>query len=387
MILAEIPSRRISGVRAVAELAALVRESLAANALREVLHFRPAALPSRLRRPHHQPLLRDALEPVLAASRTELFDLPNGDIIVVAPPPATALEEAQAALRRTLDLTATNTALRRLRLPQAAAELLIIAAESSGLEPCSRPPAPDPAVNLGSAELAAAERAVAQADLEPMTQVQTVCRLEPDGSPPVPLWEDRRVAWPLLAAALLPDYDLAATPGLRRRLGRVAEARLLAELARPTAQLAWRPVGVPLALATLTGPAFARFEAALPAGRRQEVTIGCHPADILATPASFLVMRDALRGRGFRLALDDAAPGVLALLRPAQLGLDLLRLRWSPELPGAMPEAVAQLLAEPGGTETVVLAGVDRPAAIGWGWEAGFRCFQGPLVERRRRGV
>jgi hypothetical protein len=34
-----------------------------------------------------------------------------------------------------------------------------------------------------------------------------------------------------------------------------------------------------------------------------------------------------------------------------------------------------------------VLAGADRPAAIGWGWEAGIRLFQGPLVERYRGGL
>ena len=92
-----------------------------------------------------------------------------------------------------------------------------------------------------------------------------------------------------------------------------------------------------------------------------------------------------LRGQGMRLALDDTTPGLIALLPPERLGFDMVRLRWSPDLPSAVPDAVRRLLQA--AADRVVLAGVDRPAAIAWGWEAGIRLFQGSLIERRRRGV
>jgi hypothetical protein len=50
-----------------------------------------------------------------------------------------------------------------------------------------------------------------------------------------------------------------------------------------------------------------------------------------------------------------------------------------------MPDSVRVLLMA--AADRVVLTNVDRPAAIAWGWEAGIRLFQGPLIERRRRGV
>uniref|UniRef100_UPI001F364CBB hypothetical protein n=1 Tax=Falsiroseomonas oryziterrae TaxID=2911368 RepID=UPI001F364CBB len=83
------------------------------------------------------------------------------------------------------------------------------------------------------------------------------------------------------------------------------------------------------------------------------------------------------------LALDDAPAELLALLPPERLGLDILRLRWTPDLPAQRPAALDRLLATAPGR--VVLTGVDRSAAIAWGWECGIRLFQGPLVERRRR--
>ncbi|WP_439598723.1 hypothetical protein [Falsiroseomonas sp.] len=374
--------RRPGGVRAAAELAALVRESVAANAVREVLHLRLAGLGPVSRRPQHQRLLRDALEPVMAAARTRVFDLPNGDVVAVAAPPGLVLETARLALLRALDPAAAE-AVQALRLPAGAAQLLAVAAESLGLSQVPEAPIhPVDAAPINSFDLAMAERALAQADVEAMTLAQGVCRLDPEGEPAEPLWEDRRIAWSSLAAAVLPGVDITACSTLQRRLARLAELRMLAEIGRPAAQLGWRRIGLPVTPATLAAPGFLKFDESLPAGRRQDITLAFRPADILADPGGFTTARDFARGRGYRLALDDAPVELLAILPPERLGLDLLRLRWSAELPVARSDALERALARP---EAIVLVGVDRPAAIAWGWEVGVRIFQGGLVERRRR--
>jgi hypothetical protein len=370
---------RIPGRAAAAELVALVRESVTSGVARDVLHLRLSTLPG-LRRPHHGRLLREALAPALGGGRTRVFDLPNGDLVAIAPPPAPALEEAARALRRTLELT-DEAALTRLRLPDAAAELLVAASGSLGLEPASAP-ARAAAAPLGSEALARAERDLVGADLEPFLRRLTVCELVPGAAAPRPLWQDLRLDWPSLAAALLPGTALGGAEGLPARLARHAAARILAELARPAAQQRWRPVGLTLPPALLTGAAFRRFDAALPAGRRDEVTIGFRPADILADPAGFAAAREEGRARRYRLALDDAPAALLEVLPPERLGLDVIRLRWDPGLPTAALPALRRLLAAPDAPGRVVLAGVDRPAAIAWGWEAGLRLFEGRLVER-----
>ena len=370
--------------RAAVELSALVRESVTADAAREVLHLRYGSLDAQLRRPQQRQHLREALLAGLGAVRAQVFELPNGDIVTVARPPAASLDGAEAALRGAL----SAAALRRMHLPQDAARLLTMVADSLGLEPGEQdrpPPAPPSGPPLDSAGLAAAEMALTTADLEGVTTAQSVCRIDPDSGMPEPLWQDRRIAWPALTALVLPGRDLDAAPGLARRLARVAEARLLAEFARPVAQRQWRPIGMPLSPATLEGPAFARFADALPAGRHRETTVAIRPADILADPGLPARLCPMWQARGFRFALDDTPPSLVALLPPGRLGLDVIRLRWSPALPGAVPPALAALLAE--AADRVVLTGVDRPAAIAWGWEVGLRLFQGPLVERRRGGV
>jgi hypothetical protein len=340
-----------------------------------------------MRRPQNQRLLRAALEPALAAARTRIFDLPNGDVVAVAPPPALALQAARQELVRLLD-GAAEQAVRVMRLPEEAAQLLTAAAESIGLEAASAELPTGPALpGMTSADLAGLERSLAQADLDPVTLTQGVCRLDPDGAAVELAWEDRRIAWPALADLVLRGVDITAHAALQRRLGRLAEQRMLAELSRPAAQASWRRTGLPLSPGTLAAPGFARFDEALPAGRRREVTIAFRAADLLADPAGFVAARDMARGRGYRLALDDAPAELLALLAPPMLGLDVIRLRWAPDLPMAVPPALAGLLAEAEAGQRLVLVGVDRPAAIAWGWEVGIRQFQGPLVERRRRGA
>lgn len=374
--------RRPGGVRAAAELAALVRESVAANAVRKVLHLRLSGLGPAARRPQHQRLLHDALGPVLAAARTRVFDLPNGDVVAVSAPPGLVLETARLALQRALDPVA-GEAVQAMRLPESAAQLLAITAESLGMGQVDDVPrAAIAASPITSFDLAMAERALAQADLEAMTISQGVCRLDPEGEPAEPLWEDRRVAWDSLAEAVLPGVDIGSCSALKRRLARLTELRMLAEIGRPAVQLAWRRVGLPVVPATLATAAFRRFDNGLPSGRRQDITLAFRPADILADPAGFLTARDLARGRGYRTALDDAPAELLEVLPPERLELDLLRLRWSAEFPVAQTKGLERALLRP---EQVVLVGVDRPAAIAWGWEVGIRVFQGSLVERRRR--
>jgi hypothetical protein len=375
----EAEGRRAAGALAAADLAALVRESVAGNVAREVLHLRLSGLRGALRLPHHGRLLRDAFAPALLGARIRVFDLPNGDVVAVAPPPAPALEEAARAVKRTLDLV-DDVALARLRLPDAAAALLGTAAESLGLGPRPSPEGPAaPPLELGTTELAAAERALAQADLEPFTRREPVCELDPAGGAPRLLWHDLRPDWDALAAAILPNAEPGTGEGLARRLGRLAEARLLAGIGRAAAGLRWRPVGLALSPGTLLDAGFRRFEAALPAGRRREVVIGLRPADILADPAGFRQACAATRERGFPLALDDAPAALLGILPPDRLGLEILRLRWDAALPVELP-----CIGNPGLAGRVVLAGADRPAAVAWGWEAGIHRFQGAVPGRAR---
>ncbi|MBR0662196.1 hypothetical protein GXW75_23285 [Roseomonas oryzicola] len=212
-----------------------------------------------------------------------------------------------------------------------------------------------------------------------------VCRLTPAGGAPDPLWEDRRIAAGDVAATLLPGCDLAAAPALARRFRRAIDRRLLAGLARADELRDIGPLCLALGIEAVTSAEFLRLDALWPAGLRGALTVAIAADDAVADPAGFAFARDFLAVRGHRAMLDAAGPAALLGLPPARAGLDRVRLRWSPGLPplGSLgAEALRAVL--PAAPDAVVLGGVDRPAAIAWGWEMGVTLFQGRLIESRR---
>lgn len=390
------------------ELVALVREAVAAGVARQALLLRLSAL----RRGRHAPrdrLLREALAPLRRHPRIRVCDLPNGDVVALGALHAPQLETAHHVLRAMLDEApgpdeaAPGAPLLRLhRLPEEAAAVLAAIEEGLGLS-AAAPGAMDAALRaaaavpaarrpLDGATLAAAERALAMVDLAPFLRRQTICRLAPEpGAAPEPLWEERRVSLPEVGAALLPRTDLAAAPRLAHRLRRALDRRLLTELARPEElRDLRRPLLLPLALESVTAEAFLRFDALFPSDLRAEggLAVALPAEDALRDPAGYAFARDFLRLRGHRVVLDLPDLALAALLPAPRARFDLLRLA-GVSAPPAAGRAAAVL--RPGAAPPIepgraVLAGVERPSAIAWGWEMGITLFQGRLIERRRIG-
>lgn len=357
-------------------LSQLVRETVAAEVPRQALHLRLSRLAPQLRRGHHRRLLREALEPALRPVRSRLFELPNGDLVAVAPPGGRHLREAEAVLAILLgEEAATEGPLHAvLNLPRDAAALLAAVEDSLGppADPRLRPAAP---AGFSPAELAGLEQALRGAGLARFLRRRPVCHLVRGGDGPALEWEEWRLAWPELRAVLAPTVEPAAAPWLGRRLRRLLDHRLLAELARPEEARRRGPLGLCLAAATLGEAAFLRLDALLDAPTRAATVLALPAEDALAAPDDFAYARDFARARGYRLALDLPGPELLAALPIDQVGVELLRLPWSPALAALAP-------ALPAGR--VVLVGADRAAAIGWGWEAGVTLFEGRLLRPRR---
>ena len=344
---------------------------MTAGAARQVLHLRLSAFGARLRQSHHRRLVREAMEPLLRPSRARVFELPNGDVVAVAPPEGRHLPAAQQALR-VLFAAETRDPVARLRLPQEAAALL--AAVETSLTPAETMAEAEPASgpHLTAADVAAMARGLAQASVSRFLTRRPVCLLARGDAAPVLAWEEWGLAWAELCGALRPGADPATAPTLLVPLRRLAERRLLAELLRPEEARRLGRAGLRLSLASLVAPEFLRLDAVLGPTGRGRMTLGLDAADALADPEGFAFARDFCRLRGWRLALDLGNSALLPAFAGVA-GLDLLRLPWGPGLAGR--EA-----ALPAAREGVVLTGADRAGAIGWGWEAGITLFEGRLL-------
>jgi hypothetical protein len=368
-------------------LAALARDCVNSGVERRVLHVRLSLIPPRLREPRHDRLVREALEPLLRPTRARLYELPGGDLVALSPPPGDHLEEARRGLSRLLPEIPAETLLPVMRLPAEAARLLTVVEAALGLDdPGDEPPLPAPSglPPPGAAEMDAAARALVTANLAAFLRRQAIWRLAPGDAEPQPLWTELRPCLPDLAAAVLPGRDLAAAPLLARRFRLAAERRMLAELARPQEARALGDACLPLSLASVLETEFLRLEALLGPAGRPRLLVGVPVADLLADPAGFALLRRLAAARGWTLALDEAEPELLRLLRPGALAGLQLRLRFTPALLAGDAAARARLdAALPAGREGVILLGADSPAAIAWGWQRGITRFMGRVLDGR----
>lgn len=356
--------RATAGRDAARQLEALVHEAVSTGTARQALLLRLSALPRALAQPHHLRLAIEALEPLTDADRARLFVLPNHDAVVVW------RGAAQGALAASLDRLDTLFAgegaappFQRLALPDDAEALLAAAADS--LNPPAPATPPPPRVPLDEAALAALEAALDRADLTRFARRRPVARLLPDGTMR-PAWDMRRFSLPELAETLAPGRDLAAEPWLLRRLTRTLDQRMMALLAAPRELDGAGPFGLALNIDSILSPGFLRFDAALPPVLRGQVVLAIRPDDLAADPPAFAFARGFAQARGFRIMLAPLAAATAAAFPAEACGVDLVQLRWSPELDFA-----------PAG---LVLAGVDGLEALDWARGRGVEYVTGKAV-------
>ncbi len=357
-----------------AALIARVTASAASGVARRALVLRLSALPPALARPHHLRLARAALDPLRMADRAETFDLPNADTAVLwRGGGGAALRASLAHLAELFADAGTagsgpDDVCVLLDLPEQAEELLRIADASrmkaaSAVAACRAAP-------LDPAGLAALEQTLAHADVARFARRRPVHEVTADGGMRL-AWERRYLSVAELERELAPDAALDAAPWLLRRLARTLEARLLALLASPGELHGAGPFALDLGVASLLGPAFLRFDAALPAALRGAVVIGLAAPDVLADLPAFAFARDFAQARGYRLLLHAPGPEAGSVLPLPRLGLDLVQIGFSPALAAAAPELAG---ARP---SQVVLGVAESAQAVAWGRLRGISLFEG----------
>ncbi|MCC7428372.1 MAG: hypothetical protein IT557_15875 [Alphaproteobacteria bacterium] len=406
--LSQRPGKAAAGPAAAAadaaRLLALLAEARANALARRVLYLRTSLVSAESKRAHHLRLAAELLSPVREAGTGTLFALPNDDLVLVWRRGADAelaearaqldfLFAADAAIGR--DPVAAGALHRLFALPadaEALAALVQAVMAQARPGPAAAPPddatppglASVPLPPAGGAEIQALERierALAQADIEACLRRQSIAAFDGQGAP-VPQWQECFVSIADLAQRLQVPDMLTGDPWLFRRLTLSLDRRVLSHLAQPGALAGADGLALNLNLATLLGPDFPRFDAALPAGLRGRIVLELQRADIFADLDAFLFARDFARARGYRLCLDGLTHHALPLVSRARLGFDLAKLLWTGDLAGTPADKALAHLPDKAERAAIVLCRCESEAAIDWGRQRGFSLFQGRAVER-----
>jgi len=223
-----------------------------------------------------------------------------------------------------------------------------------------------------------------RADLSNMMRRQAVCSLYRDETPK-PMFRELYISIDELREAVMPDYDVARDRWLFQHLTQTLDNRMLQLLRQNDDRALDGGYSVNLNVATLLSDRFLAFDSSLRAATRGTIIFELQMIDIFADLPAYLFVRDFVKERGYRICLDGATDLTVPHIDREQLGLDLVKIIWRPEMIGSGSakrlKALHAQIAEIGRSRTI-LCRCTTEEAVRVGQELGISLFQGRYVDQ-----
>ena len=226
--------------------------------------------------------------------------------------------------------------------------------------------------------------AIQRADLSNVMRRQSIYAMVAN-EPPKPVFQEIYISISDLREAIIPERDIASDRWLFQYLTQLLDKRMLAMLRRDSNQDSAHSFSLNLNISTLLSQDFLDFDQALRLRTRGTIVIELQKQDIYADLGAYIFARDFLKERGYRVCLDGISPLTFSLIDREKLGLDLVKLFWSPEMiPPPTDDRLKLFLEalESAGKSRIILAHCDSADAVAFGQALGLRLFQGRHVDR-----
>jgi len=242
---------------------------------------------------------------------------------------------------------------------------------------------------LTASVLARVETALSSADLSSHIRRQAVCALVGKANPD-PVFTEVFVSIGDLREALIPHVELASNPWLFQHMTQTLDRRVLAMLTRRDDRTLSEGFSINLNVQTILSEDFLRFDDSLSPGSHGTVVLELRSEDIFADLNAFFFARDFVRQRGYRVCIDGLTWRTLPFVDPFRLGVDLVKLMWSDDLPQALKSddgILTRKAIERGAHGRMILARCDDDKAIRFGQDLGITLFQGRHLDKVMKPV
>jgi hypothetical protein len=232
--------------------------------------------------------------------------------------------------------------------------------------------------------LAKLEQAIAKADLANVIRSQTACTVLAD-QPMMPLFKEYFVNISDLQSYVTPGIELRSNRWLFQYLTGALDKRMLAYIMRERIVNSDTAFSLNLNVNTVLSPQFRKFDETIPNITRGRLVVEMQMIDVFADLGAFIFARDYLQERGYRVCLDGITHLTLRYVDRARLGVDLVKLYWTPEgvntIEPNMLQHFKQLVTQTGQARTILCRCEDE-FALEFGRSAGIMMFQGHYIER-----
>ncbi|MSP47732.1 MAG: hypothetical protein EXQ95_00235 [Alphaproteobacteria bacterium] len=224
-----------------------------------------------------------------------------------------------------------------------------------------------------------------RADLSNLMRRQPVCAIAPGSTTPQPVFRELYISIADLQQTVLPDFDLAGNIWLFQHLTQVLDQRMLSLLMRNDDTTIASSFSINMNVGTILSPAFLNFDSSLKAVARGTVVIELQKIDIFGDMGAFMFARDFMRERGYRICLDGMNHLTLQFIDRERLGLDLIKLIWSPDMnddaSGRRQTEIKEHI-DRSGRARIILCRCDSEEAIRFGQSMGITMFQGRIIDK-----
>jgi len=221
-------------------------------------------------------------------------------------------------------------------------------------------------------------------DVSTIIRRQPVCRITADGEAPQLEFHELFVSIADLEKKLMPNIRLASDRNLFQYLTNSLDRRVLGVIKTQVEVLPAANFSLNLNVASFLTQEFEALDAVLTDEYRRTIVLEFGRVDVLADIGRFLVVRDRAKERGYRVCMDGLSHVIMPYVRLQDMGLDLLKVNWNPEMAsGADPEALELLkgVVERCGRDRMILCHCDNDEAVKFGLSLGITQFQGRHID------
>lgn len=371
---------------------------------RVAIHIHLSKLQPHNRREHHIRIATNTFESLVKYFDGQLFVLKNNDIIFVARDvPVEKVDDAVLRLRYLFsedplaqyadqggggDVGFCTWYLLERDYPRFLAlarhfyeRSMVVHAEkrlkeaSTGVPLAERKP-------MSPMQLGKLEDALRTTNLTNVIRNQPVCAYA-QGVAPKAIFHELYVAIGELEQAIMPDVQVTANRWLFQYLTLTLDKRMLSYLETETQHLE-RAFSINLNIATVLSSEFHKFDQNISSNLRGRLVIELQKMDIFSDMGAYLFARDYLHDRGYRVCADGLTHLTLPYMDRDQLGLDMMKMYWSPELVNLQNSDTFTRLRDQvgsGGPTRIVLTRCDNDDAINVGLSMGINMFQGRAMD------
>jgi EAL domain-containing protein (putative c-di-GMP-specific phosphodiesterase class I) len=225
---------------------------------------------------------------------------------------------------------------------------------------------------------------IQRADLSNVMRRQAICTIMSDEAPK-PVFREIYVSIAELRDTIMPKRDIASDRWLFQHLTQHLDRRVLALLRKNDDHALAHSYSLNLNISTLLSQEFHQFDQGLRGDARGTIVIELQKVDIFADLGAYLFARDFLRERGYRVCLDGVSAVTLSFIDRERLGLDLLKMFWTPDMADPLRTertTAFRAAVDRAGRSRIILARCDSEDAVAFGQSMGLRLFQGRHIDR-----